>query len=125
LISIILKDFYCNEILNDGYKLSESGTYFAPQEGSLEDYKEYIRGLPRNDSPEVFGMHDNAEISGAIYETNFLCASILSLLPRSVGGSGGSIENIIKDKTQGILKRLPKPFDVDEVSKKLPVKYGI
>ena len=123
LISIILKDFYCNEILNDGYRFSESGTYFAPKEGGLEEYKEYIRSLPRNDSPEVFGMHDNADISGAIYETNFLCASILSLLPRSVGGSGGSIENIIKEKTQAILKRLPKPFDVDEVSKKHPVKY--
>ena len=123
LINIILKDFYCNEILSDNYKFSSSGVYYAPKEGTLEDYKEYIRGLPRNDYPEVFGMHDNAEISGAIYETNFLCASILSLLPRTVGGSGGSIEAIIKEKVSAISKRLPQAFDVEEVAKKLPVKY--
>lgn len=123
LIKIILKDFYCSEILQEKYKFSPSGVYYAPAEGSLEDYKEYIRSLPRNDSPEVFGMHDNAEISGAIYETNFLCASILSLLPRSVGGEGGSIESIIKEKASNILKRMPKPFDIEEVAKKHPVKY--
>lgn len=124
LINIILKDFYCNDILQEGYKFSPSGIYYAPPiEGVLEDFKEYIRSLPRNDSPEIFGMHDNAEISGAIYETNFLCASILSLLPRSVSGSGGSIELIIKEKTEGILKRLPQAFDVEELAKKLQVKY--
>ena len=35
-----------------------------------------------NDYTEVFGLHDNAEITSAIYETNTLCTTILSLLPR-------------------------------------------
>jgi len=46
----------------------------------------------------VFGLHDNAEISSAIIETNFITGTILSLLPRSVGGGGASSEEIIKEK---------------------------
>ena len=123
LINIILQDFYNDEILDDKYKFSKSGIYFAPPEGSLEDYKNYIKELPINDSPEIFGMHDNAEIAGAIYDTNELCSAVLSLLPRSLGEGGSSIETIIKEKTANILKRLPKPFDLDEVIKKLPIIY--
>lgn len=42
---------------------SESGTYFAPAEGSLEELKEYTRGLPVEDPPEIFGLHPNADIT--------------------------------------------------------------
>lgn len=48
--------------------------------------------------PEVFGMHNNAEISAAINESQKQCDVILSLLPRTTGGSGGSLEDIIKEK---------------------------
>lgn len=56
LIKTILLDFYTENILDDNYKFSESGIYFAPQEGNLASYKEYINTLPINDSPEVFGL---------------------------------------------------------------------
>jgi dynein heavy chain len=51
---------------------------------------EYIKTLPMNDLTEVFGLHNNAEISSAIIETNNTCTTILSLLPRDVGGKGVS-----------------------------------
>lgn len=42
---------------------SESGTYYAPSEGSLEELKEYTRSLPVEDPPETFGLHPNADIT--------------------------------------------------------------
>lgn len=69
LISTILQTYYCPEILKENYKFSESGIYFAPPEGELSTYRDYISKLPMNDEPEVFGMHENAEISGAILGT--------------------------------------------------------
>jgi hypothetical protein len=38
--------------------------------------------LPRNDVPEVFGLHSNAEISAAINNTQNFTSTILNLLPR-------------------------------------------
>ena len=58
----ILKKYYCPEILEDKYKFSNSGIYFAPIMGSLEDYKNFIDNLPKFDEPEVFGMNENANI---------------------------------------------------------------
>lgn len=38
------------------------GNYYAPGDESitLDKMMEYIRGLPMEEQPEVFGMHDNA-----------------------------------------------------------------
>ena len=43
LISFLLKTFYTQDILDDKYVFSSSGTYFCPPEGDLDDYKEYIK----------------------------------------------------------------------------------
>jgi dynein heavy chain len=49
LICVILKKFYCPEALDDryfrvisSYKYSPDGLYYAPKEGNLDDYKEFI-----------------------------------------------------------------------------------
>lgn len=62
LMASLIK-YYCIENLEDGYVYSDSGKYYAPSYGSIESYKTYIDGLPLQDSPEVFGLHENADIS--------------------------------------------------------------
>lgn len=83
LIKVILKDFYTDDILDDTYRFSPSGIYYAPPEGPLDNYKDFIRDLPLNDTAEIFGLHSNAEISSAINETNQLLGTALLLQPRS------------------------------------------
>lgn len=39
------------------------GTYYAPDTDELEQYKKYIESLPTIDDPEVFGMHENANLA--------------------------------------------------------------
>jgi len=65
---MILQDFYCPEVVNtENYKLSESGAYIVPSDGMKEDYISYIEErMPINELTEIFGMHDNAEITSAI-----------------------------------------------------------
>ena len=52
--------------------------------------------LPLTEKPEIFGMHDNAEISASISQTNELCGVILGLLPRLGASTGISPEEKIK-----------------------------
>ena len=91
-------DFYCKKALEDDYKYSESGLYYCPIDGSFDRYKEYIMKLPLNDKPELFGLHDNADISSAINETNNVCDLILNILPRVTSTTGKSLEEITKEK---------------------------
>lgn len=59
----LLNKYSCPEVINDGYKFSESGLYYAPTNGLLDQYLEYIDQLPLVENPEVFGLHENANIT--------------------------------------------------------------
>lgn len=54
----------------------------------------YIRGLPINDTPEMFGLHDNANITFALNETSSLLEGFLMLQPKSSAGTGRSREEV-------------------------------
>lgn len=41
---------------------SPTGIYFAPLSDSLQEFKDYIEDLPLIDDPEIFGMHENANL---------------------------------------------------------------
>ena len=82
-INLILLDFYNADVLKDGYKYSESGKYIVPPDGPLSSYIDFIKNeIPSADLTEVFGLHDNADITSAINETNQLLSTALSLMPR-------------------------------------------
>lgn len=49
LIKIILKQFYSDDILRDGFTLSKSGIYKVLDEPTYEKCLEYIKTLPMND----------------------------------------------------------------------------
>jgi len=119
----ILSDFYCDDIQSDAYKFSPSGTYFAPAEGELGAYRGYIAGLPFNEGPEVFGLHDNANISFAISETQQLLNTALSLQPRSSGGAEKSWDETLMELATDIAARIPDQYDIEKALLDFPVKY--
>lgn len=47
------------------------------------------------DLTEVFGLHDNADITSAINDTNLLLGTALSLMPRKAGAAGKSQEEVL------------------------------
>ena len=88
----ILGTFYNLDVINNNdFEYSPSGDYFAP-DGNYEDYVEYIKSLPIDPLPEVFGLHDNADIARQQAETQQLFDSVLITLPRDAGGSGASTQ---------------------------------
>lgn len=74
---VLIEDYYCESILEDGYKFSPSGVYFAPTHGDVQSYKDYASSLPQFPSPEIFGFHENAAITKNLNETNNVLDSIL------------------------------------------------
>ena len=51
---------------------------------------DYIRNLPINADPGVFGLHSNADITKDNQETNQLLNGVLLTLPRQSGGGAKS-----------------------------------
>uniref|UniRef100_A0A8C3IXY3 Dynein axonemal heavy chain 6 n=1 Tax=Chrysemys picta bellii TaxID=8478 RepID=A0A8C3IXY3_CHRPI len=103
----VLKRFFAPETLEYDYKYSESGIYFAPMADSLQDYKDYIENFPLIDDPEIFGMHENANLAFQRKETSTLITTILEVQPRSTAqGSGKSNDEIVQELASTILTKL-------------------
>jgi dynein heavy chain len=120
----LLSIFYTPEILDDDYKLSPSGEYIAPPKGSYESYLQYIKSLPLIQNPEVFGMHENADITKDLGETSMLINSVLATQAQSSSSGGAkSKDDILNDICSGILGLLPKDFAIEEAQQKYPVSY--
>ncbi|XP_066927305.1 dynein axonemal heavy chain 1-like isoform X2 [Clytia hemisphaerica] len=123
-IMTILEDFYAPKVLDDGHTFSVSGIYKQIVQGSEhEAYMDYIRHLPINDTPEIFGLHDNANITFAQNETFSLLNGILKLQPKSSSGSGRSREEIMEETARSILSKVPDPISLADVLQKYPVMY--
>lgn len=59
-----------------------------------QGYLAYVHSLPINDTPEIFGLHDNANISFAQNETFALLGSVLRLQPRTASAGGKTLEEV-------------------------------
>ena len=104
-------------------RFSPSGKYYAPPHGEYTSYMEYIRSLPIIPHPEVFGLHENADIAKDNQETQNLFDSILLTLPRLTGGGGKSPQQIIDELAADILSKLPPDFNLEMIMKEFPVVY--
>jgi len=109
---VTLQKYYCLENLEDGYTYSDSGNYYAPAFGNLQSYKDYIDSLPIQDGPEVFGLHENANISYQKQESDNTVATVLSIQSRVATGLGGMTpDQIVLAKVKALLDDLPEVLD--------------
>lgn len=70
----------------------------------------------------MFGLHENAEITSAIKDTTTLLSTVLAMMPRAKAKGGRSDDEIIDDMAKGILEKLPENFNLEEASKKHPIR---
>ncbi|KAM9343831.1 dynein axonemal heavy chain 12-like [Pholidichthys leucotaenia] len=125
LLMTILADFYNKGVIESfRYPFSPSGEYYAPPKSSYENYILFIKGLPFSQHPDVFGMHENADISKDLQQTKLLFDSLL--LTQGGGAKGGATsgsDNTLYEIANDILTKLPANFDTEAALLKFPVLY--
>ncbi|XP_068255611.1 dynein axonemal heavy chain 8 [Nyctibius grandis] len=98
--------------------------YKIPVCETLEQYFEYIQSLPAMDSPKVFGLHPNADIT---YQSNTaadVLGTITNIQPKESGaGSGETREAIVYRLAEDMLEKLPPDYIPHEVKARL-IKMG-
>ena len=65
-------------------RFSPSGMYYAPEHGEYQSYVEYMKSLPITPNPEVFGLHENADITKDNQETSLVGDMYTSSRPMNV-----------------------------------------
>ncbi|XP_043502297.1 dynein axonemal heavy chain 1-like [Polistes fuscatus] len=120
----ILKDYYNVDVVSSDFRFDDEGIYYQlPATSTFNDYIEYIKTLPLNDDPSLFGMHLNADISCAQAETYMCLETILNLQPRELSSAIVSVEDITIRQAQEMLITLPESFDLIAIQIRYPVLY--
>jgi len=130
LIECMIQIFICEEVVEKGpdYKFSPGGLFYCPAASAQDDFLNYLRGLPIMTPPEVFGLHQNCEITCAESESMSMLIDVLSL---SSGGGGGkssaggkSPEDVMEDLAADLTQQTPPEFDLDLFETRFPTMYA-
>nr|XP_038946048.1 dynein axonemal heavy chain 10 isoform X3 [Rattus norvegicus] len=89
--------------------------------GDVKDkFVEAIEALPLANTPEVFGLHSNAEIGYYTQAARDMWGHLLELQPQTGESSSGvSRDDYIGQVAKDIENKMPKIFDLDQVRKHL------
>ncbi|XP_054015460.1 dynein axonemal heavy chain 3-like [Hylaeus anthracinus] len=125
LLNSLLQQFYNPEVItNPEYCFSPSCTYRMPPSTNHQGCLEYIRSLPMDQLPEVYGLHENADITKDNQESMQLLEGALVTQTHIIGvGVEKDIDAVVFNLCDDISSKMRPAFNVLEVSKKYPVLY--
>ncbi|XP_074550150.1 dynein axonemal heavy chain 5 [Halichoeres trimaculatus] len=87
---------------------------------TVQDVLHHIETLPLVDTPEVFGLHSNADITYQTNLANETLSTIISIQPKDSGGGGGETrEASVQRLACEMLEKLPPDYIPHEVKGQL------
>ncbi|XP_068088806.1 dynein axonemal heavy chain 8 [Hyperolius riggenbachi] len=99
--------------------------YKIPQCKTVEQYLASIVSLPLTDSPEVFRLHPNADITFQSHTAAHILSTITNIQPKESGGeSGETRESVVYQAAQDMLNKLPPDYVPHEVKAQL-LRMGV
>jgi dynein heavy chain len=116
----ILFNTYASQWLTPACLDTETYTFFngshfnydIPDCETCESYVEKIAVYPSHDTPEIFGLHTNADLTYGTSETNRILQTISDTQPKDVAKGGGKTkEEIVWEKADELLKLCPDAYN--------------
>jgi dynein heavy chain len=120
----ILELYYSSNVVNEPkFKFCPSEHYYVPEDTSHGAMLKFFDGLPLETRPDVFCLHENADITRNQLETENFFKAILTTQARTDSGGSKSNEQIISEVASDMYSKLPEPFDLFKVAQRYPVSY--
>ncbi len=96
-------------------KIPGNYLYTIPDINDLEGFRKHISSFPEIDSPEIYGLHPNADLTFRVKEVTALLNTLSETQPKSSGGGGGkSMDEVVKEKAAELLLQVPADYIEEE-----------
>ncbi|XP_074463065.1 dynein axonemal heavy chain 10 [Larus michahellis] len=122
-ILTVYMDEYLGDFIFDTFQVfhfykNDTVDYKIPQGTVKDDFVEAIESLPLANTPEVFGLHANAEIGYYTQAVRDMWSQLLELQPQT-GETGTRIsrDEYIANVAKDIEDKIPQVFDLDQIRK--------
>ena len=95
-------------------ELPDNFLYYVPLHQEQTEYYEYCSSFPEIDTPEISGLHPNADLTYRLKGASEMFKTLLETQPKDSGGGdddgggGGSVEDIVKAQAKDLWKQPPK-----------------
>ncbi|RUS88172.1 hypothetical protein EGW08_004069 [Elysia chlorotica] len=110
LISLLRK-FYCPSLMEPDFSYDSNKMYVAiPESLSFSEVISFVEELPNHDTPDVFGMTENAEKACREFLATDMINTVISVQPRraaALSGSGQSSDGLVLETAMAITEMLP------------------
>ncbi len=110
--------WFSDEMFKPNFKFNNYASEFAysiPESPEINIFRDFIDTIPSVDSPMIFGLHTNADLTYRLKEANETLTTIIETQPKDSGGDGGkSVDEIVKDICADYLTKMCPDF-VEEV----------
>ncbi|KAJ3342801.1 Dynein heavy chain 5, axonemal [Gonapodya sp. JEL0774] len=124
LINTYSKVWFGEDMFKDTFCFYKG--YIIPNLKTVEEFRASIETLPLVDTPDVFGLHPNADISGQTKSSQNMLDTIMSIQPKdSGGGTGETREDAVKRLANDLLSKLPANFDPHFTKQAITKQGGI
>ena len=118
LLNTFTSVWFNQELMSPDFSFFDG--YTIPECNNLEEYQDFIYTLPLHDTPEVFGLNSNADITYQINTAKGILDQVLDIQPKESGGGGGSKEEtreaIVGRSSKDMLDKLPEDYSPHQVS---------
>jgi len=109
------------------FKIQDNFVYKVENFENHSQYLSFIKSFPEIDSPEIFGLHPNADLTFRVKEVNALFNTLGETQPKGGGGGGGGLsrEDVVSEKALDILNRMPETYIEEEYKVKINKLGGL
>ncbi|CUG93652.1 unnamed protein product [Bodo saltans] len=108
--------FFTPSLFDNSYKFDGSGVYYPPEPLSKDDLIAFIESMPQYETPELFGLHSNANITFQAKESGGVMSTLIDVQPRGGGAASGgkTPDEVVSDIADDLLTRCPALVDIEK-----------
>merc|ERR1711871_545204 len=109
------------------YKIPDNFIYKVENSAEIGTYHAFLKSMPEIDSPEIFGLHPNADLTFRVKEVNQLFTTLGDTQPKGGGGGGEGMsrEDVVAAKALELLERMPEHYNEDDYKAKIQKLGGL